>query len=70
MPDEERRHIPEENCFLCSDPIRASQPSTIYAGVRAHTDCYWRDIGLPPAQTKDRRGTQFRVEGRDEEDDD
>jgi hypothetical protein len=69
MADEEPRHIAEENCFLCAEPIRASQPTTIYAGVPAHTQCYWRDIGLPTSKSKDRGVTQFRVDALEEDSD-
>jgi hypothetical protein len=36
-----------EDCFICGGPICYTEPAGIYAGVRAHTECYWRDIGFP-----------------------
>jgi len=36
-----------EDCFICGGPICYTEPAGVYAGVRAHTECYWRDIGFP-----------------------
>ena len=36
-----------DDCFICGGPICYTEPAGIYAGVRAHTECYWRDIGFP-----------------------
>ena len=36
-----------EDCFICAGPICYTEPAGLYAGVRAHTECYWRDIGFP-----------------------
>jgi hypothetical protein len=35
-----------EDCFICAGPICYTEPAGIYAGVRAHTECYWRGIGF------------------------
>ena len=60
--------LTDEPCFLCSSPIWPEESSTIYAGVPAHTECYWRDIGVPKAIRKDPAGRWYQKrtdDGRD-----
>ena len=57
--------LTDEPCFLCSEPIRSGESSTIYAGVPAHTECYWHDIGVPKAIRKDQPGRWFHKPSED-----
>jgi len=50
---EQRRSTAPEDCLLCSESIEVGDDTMIYAGLRVHTDCYWRDIGLPPKRKRD-----------------
>jgi len=47
------RNTAPEDCFLCSEEISVGVDTMIYAGLRVHSDCYWRDIGLPPKRKRD-----------------
>jgi hypothetical protein len=47
LRDESRDDAPED-CLLCSSPIGPGADTMVYAGLRVHTDCYWRDAGIPP----------------------
>jgi hypothetical protein len=49
----ETRNTAPEDCYLCSEEISVGADTMIYAGLRVHTDCYWRDIGLPPQRKRD-----------------
>ena len=59
MGEKDDGFLTDEPCFLCSDPIRPGESSTLYAGVPAHTGCYWRDIGVPEGLRKDQPGRWF-----------
>ena len=47
------RNAAPEDCYLCSEEIAVGADTVTYAGLRVHSDCYWRDIGIPPTRKRD-----------------
>jgi hypothetical protein len=52
-PREDGRRAAPEECLLCSQEIEVGADTMIYTGLRVHSDCYWRDIGIPPSHKRD-----------------
>jgi hypothetical protein len=50
---EHGRNAAPEDCLLCSEEIDLGADTMIYAGLRVHTDCYWRDVGIVPSRKRD-----------------